>query len=302
MKSKSKILNLKSQIVLLLVIILFSCNPEAPWTTNNVRISMQVDRYSAGFVDCSFATNKDAYYLIGITPAPEELTRPADENLFMQHALDSVYADYQYWRQRLENLEVYPIAPFSSHSLQYGAVQRIFTGLRPDTEYWIYAFVVNPDKRIPVGHLHLISLRTTEASLMEVGFDYRVKGRWDYVYPLDTLGNIDDRFPYLATTRDSAEMAEEPDYRGPEAYFMDWLAFRFSDSDFAVIHYGVKATYNDGFDSWLEFQPGHTYYTCIAGYDGTFRQIAIYKFTWTGDNYENYFSNEDNLVGHGEDE
>ena len=192
-------------------------------------------------------------------PAPDPSDPVTDNMSFMQLILDSAYAEYEYWREGLENREVYPIAPFSSHALQYGAVQRIFTGLRPDTEYWIYAFVVHPDKRIPVGSLHLTALRTAEASQMEVTFDYRVKGRWDYIYPLDTLGNIDDRFPYIATTRDSAKLAEEPDYRGPEAYFIDWLAFRLADSDFADIHYGVRAIYNDGFDSWLEFQPGHTY-------------------------------------------
>ena len=68
------------------------------------------------------------------------------------------------------------------------------------------------------------------------------------------------------------------------------------------ILYGVKATHNDGWDSYIEFEAGHTYYTAIAGWDGIIGQNVIYKFTWTGDNFDKYFRDADSIISDGEDD
>lgn len=279
-----------------------SCNPEAPWSTKHVRIQMQVENLSAGFAECSVATNKEAYYLVGITYSGGKLDPATEDQLFMQQALDSAYKDYQEWRQALEAQDISPIAPFSSHSLLYGSTTRFFTGLLPDTEYWIYAFVVNPDKLTPAGQLYIEKIRTLEESKMNVHFDYRVKGYWDYIYPINEDGSIEERFPYVATTRDSLDIASDEHNFSPEIYFDVWLFSYFMAANYAPLLYGVKAIYNDGFNSFLEFQPGHTYYTCISGFDGSFRQMYLYKFTWTGEDFEAYFSNEDNLSSNGQNQ
>ena len=54
----------------------------------------------------------------------------------------------------------------------------------------------------------------------------------------------------------------------------------------------MKAIENNGEQSNLEFEEGHTYYTSITGYDGLFKRMTIYKFTWTP-NCEFYFHDTD---------
>ena len=109
-----------------------SCNPEAKWETKDVKVDMSVKTVSAGFVECSFSTNKDAYYLIAITEAWENYNPMYNSKQFMQLALDSAYADYLMWRNYLLRDKEFNVAPFASHSLQYGSINHFFTGLVPE--------------------------------------------------------------------------------------------------------------------------------------------------------------------------
>lgn len=294
MKSKSKILNLKSQIVLLLVIILSSCNPEAPWSTENVEIYMEIQTISAGFVECSFSTNKEAYYLINIEEAKEGVNPLERQKQFMMLVLDSVNLDYLIWRNDLLNDGEINIAPFSSYALQYGEVNHFFTGLLPNTDYWVYAFVVNPEKLTPEGKLYFTTLTTPEESIMDIHFDYRVKGYWDYIYPIDSTGNINAHFPYISTTRDSLELAQDSLVLTPQLYFKAWMLYQFLVPDSARVLFGVSPFENDGIGTHLAFEEGHTYYTAIAGFDGSFKQATLYKFTWYGDSTNYYFTEDQN--------
>ena len=124
--------------------------------------------------------------------------------------------------------------------------------------------------------------------------------RWDYIYPVDSLGDIYTRFPYVAATRDSADIAHSDD----EAidYFEDLYLNIMKNKLTENILYGVKASHNDGFDSDVNFEQGHTYYTAIAGWDGIIGQNVIYKFTWTGDNFDKYFRDADSIISDGEDD
>ena len=276
--------------------LLTSCSPEAKWTTDNVTINMSVTTVSAGFIECSFSTNKEAYYLIAIEPVQEGVNPLEHQKQFMTLALDSAYADYLMWRNRLLKEGEFNIAPFASHTLHYGNTNYFFTGLLFDTEYWVYAFVVNPETLKPTGKLYIERVKTTLESIMDIHFDYRVKGRWDYIYPMDTLGNIYGRFPYISTTLDSLTLAEEDSLYSPEAaalYLYFWCLERFTDPSEADVLYGVHAVENDGYQSSEYWQEGHTYYTAICGYDGSFRQMTIYKFLWTGDSCNYYFRDTD---------
>lgn len=268
-----------------------SCNPEAPWSTKNVEISMAINTVSAGFVECDFSTNKDAYYLINIEPARKGYDPMSHQKQFMMLVLDSVKLDYLMWRNDLLKDGEINIAPFASHSLQYGSIHHFFTGLAPETEYWVYAFVVNPNEQKPEGKLYLQTIKTTDESVLDIHFDYRVKGRWDYIYPVDSLGNIYSRFPYIATTMDSAMMMKDDTVAIAE--FLVWVYHQFEEPDWANVLYGVKAVENDGWTSSVEFEEDHTYYTAIAGFDGIFDQLTLYKFHWTGDSCNLYFQDTD---------
>ena len=130
---------------------------------------------------------------------------------------------------------------------------------------------------------------------MDIHFDYRVKGKWDYIYPVDTSGNIYGRFPYIATTRDSLSLVDEAfdtDYMAV-SYFGIWALERFLYPDSAEVLYGVHAVENNGWQSFTTFEEGHTYYTALSGYDGGFKHLTIYRFTWTGDSCSFYLRDTD---------
>lgn len=278
------------------VLFLASCGSEARYETENVEVRMEVRNISAGFVECDFSTNKDAYYLIAICEPWEDFNPVSNSKQFMQLALDSAYAEYLVWRNGLLRGKEFNVAPFASHSLQYGSVTHFFTGLLPDNDYWVFSFPVDPVKMKPVGQLNIIPIKTLEDSKMDIHFEYRVKGVWDYIYPVDSAGKINEHFPYIVTTRDSITLAAESVCTLAEvaAYFVWWSIERFMiPEEYADVQYGVHAVKNDGFSSGEVFQKGHTYYTCVSGYDGSFRQTTIYRFVWTGDSCQYYFYDTD---------
>ena len=284
-----------SVLCILCAVFFSSCDPDAKWTTDDVEITMSIKTVSAGFVECSFSTNREAYYFIAIEPVHEDINPQAHQKQFMTLALDSAYAEYLMWRNHLLKNNEFYIASFPNHVLHYGNTDYFFTGLLPDTEYWVYAFVVNPETLQPKGKLYIEQVKTTQESILDIHFDYRVKGNWDYIYPMDTLGKIYTQFPYIATTRDSLTLAEENFITDEEIviYFGFWCLDRFLDRTKADVLYGVHAVENDGYQSSECWEEGHTYYTVISGYDGSFKQTTIYKFVWTGDSCNYYFHDTD---------
>ena len=302
MSNKFKISNRKSQIALLIIIMLSSCNPDAPWTTQDVTIEMSAEIVSAGFIEYNFRPNKDAYYLISCIPANDEMDPFNHPKQFMMLMLDSANTKYILWRNSLLKEGEFNIAPFASHCLQYGPVTHFFTNLTPDTDYWVFAFVVNPDAVKPAGKLFIETVKTTAESVMDIHFDYRVRGIWDYVYPLNPDGKIVNKFPYLASTVDSATLTDIWGGISPEDYFNDLFTTIADTHDESSIHYGVTVVKNDGSGTSIPFEVNHTYYTAIVNYDGFMGNNVIYRFHWTGDDYEAYFTDEDNIAIYREDE
>jgi len=289
----------KLLFILIVPVLLVSCSPEAPWTTKNVEINMTVETVSAGFIECSFSTNKDAYYLIAIERARPYYNPMEHQKQFMMLALDSANLAYLQWRNELLKKGESHIAPFSSHALQYGTMKHFFTSLDANTDYWVYCFVVNPETLKPVGKLNLVPVTTGRYSV-DIYFEYRVKGSWDYIYPVDSTGEIYDRYPFLTATEDSAELTDKYDMTAIE-YFDTYFATIMKHPDWIDrLSYGVKVQNNDGWDSDVMFEEGHTYYKAIVGWDGVLGNNVIYKFTWTGEDFEAYFKNEDSLVFNGE--
>ena len=280
-------------------ITLSSCNPQADWAKENVEVQMTVGTVSAGFIECDFSTNKDAYYLIACHEPWEDFDPMSNQKAFMQLALDSAYAHYLLWRNNLLRRKQTNVAPFSSHSLQYGNMHHFFTGLWFNTNYWVYAFAVNPETMTPIGKLQLVTTNTKPSTIFKnIRFEYRIDGLWDYIYPIDSTGYITTHFPYIATIidsvalRDSINHLDNPERYSPWNYFLREFKEAFAKNSTSNVRYGVNVYENIGIESVLAFEDGHTYYTCISGFDGGVNQIAIYKFNWTK-NYKHYFCDTD---------
>lgn len=287
--------------LLFVAIGLCSCDPNAKAYTKRIEIEIDVQNISAGFVQVEFSTNREAFYLISIQPAQENINPEDIAKTFMLLALDSAYLDYLKWRNE-ELLKHTPfVADFASHSLQYGTTNRTFCFLLPDTDYWVFAFGVDPETNKPFGKLFLQTVTTKRESVLSMDFQYRVLGEWDYVYPKDTAGNIISDVPWLGMTMDSAELRSYEEYRVPGEFFVE--AFQaYYDYKLDRISYGVVAHQNNGDytgTTYTKFEEGHTYYSAFAILDGPLffpppdTKYDIYRFTWQGDSTDLFFTQKD---------
>ena len=211
----------------------------------DVTIDIQVKQISAGYINVEFAANKKAFYLTGIHQVREDVDdihKVAKQ--FMLLALDSAYVDYLFWRnQQLQDMVPF-VADFASYSLQYGNTDHHFTLLQPSTTYWVYAFVVDPNSNKPVGRLFVKTITTTATSQVPMWFEYRVEGQWDYVYPKDTLGEINSYTPWVGETIDSITLREQG-WETPGDYFLS-LFDEVYKGNYDRILYGIYAHENDG--------------------------------------------------------
>ena len=198
-------------IMVLVLACMASCKPdEVVAHTSNVEIAIEIKRISAGYANVEFRPNKNAFYLSGIHPVREDIDdiqKVAKQ--FMMLALDSAYVDYLYWRNKqLQQLTPF-VTDFASYALQYGNTNQYFTMLRPMTNYWVYAFVVDATTNKPAGKLFIQELNTDSISTTPVMFEYRVEGQWDYVYPKDITGEINSYTPWVGETIDSLTLREQ---------------------------------------------------------------------------------------------
>ena len=281
-----------------------ACSTEAVYKTKDVTLTMEIKQVSAGFCEAYFRTDKDAYFYIAAEQVREGVDPFSIEKQFKTLALDYAYMNYINWRYE-HLLEGEPhIAEFSSHSLQYVEQDYFFNDLKPDTDYWVYGFVVDPKTNSPCGDLVLKTIRTKASSEIKILFEYRINGSWDYVYPLDEDDNLNFFLPWVGESVDSVYLKDVLNVRTPGDYFID----RFNtlqQTGEANIFYGMYAHNNDGIGdgtSHTLFEEGHTYYTALASFDGPliftgpYKNYNIYKFKWTP-GMDRVFDRDDDTLG-----
>lgn len=282
--------NIRRLLPIVLCTVLAACNPNAVAYTEGVEITIDVEQVSAGFAQVRFSTNKEAFYLISIQPTREDIDPQKIAKTFMLLSLDSAYADYLYWRNKQLQQLIPFVADFPSHSLQYGNIKHFFTLLRPNTEYWVYAFVVDPITNKPAGKLFVETITTDSTSRIPVQFEYRIDGYWDYIYPTDSMGEIISTIPWVGETIDSVSI-RDGGWNSPGEYFFERFKHVYHE-DYERILYGIYAHENNGVSdgtSATYFKEGTTYYTAMAALDAPLkfplpRNIYnIYRFTWIGE-------------------
>lgn len=286
-----------------------ACSPEVPAHTDNVEISIDIEKVSAGFAHVTFSTNKKAFYLIGIQPTRENIDPQKVAKNFMLLALDSAYLDYLHWRNEHLNRLTPFVADFASHSLHYGTEEHFFPFLESGRDYWVFAFVVDHTRNKPVGQLFCKTIHTNDSSTIPIDFHYRIEGAWDYVYPMDTAGEIVSYVPWVGETIDSASIIEQGFVKPGHYFFSRFLEL--SQEDNPRVLFGVSVVENNGNvenSSRIKFEVGKTYYTGMAVLDAPLDPMIIengvivnppspfvydiYRFVWEGDSTDLYFTSE----------
>lgn len=289
--------------ILVALAVIVGCDTDAKYTTKNVILTMDVVQVSCGFCEVVYNTDMDAYYYISAEKVREGIDPMAIEQQFTTLALDYAYKEYINWRYDLLYRGEPHIAEFSSHSLQYGMQNHFFNDLEPDTDYWVFGFVVDPVTNKPAGDLVIQTIHTKATSEIKVNFKYRVSGMWDYVYPLDENGELNIYLPWVGETVDSLKLRDELKVQAPGHYFIDRMT-ALRESGQANIFYGMYAHNNDGEGDGTSktlFEEGHTYYTAIASFDGPlilegkYRNYAIYKFKWDPSLHRIFTKSDDTL-------
>jgi len=308
----------KNKLYLLLALaaaLLAGCSPLAPYKTKNVVLDLQITDLSAGYAAFTITPSTDTYYYFNIIELDSGQTAPAkDDAHFMTLQLDQANIDYLKWRHDLLEKKVPYIASFLDHTLYYGAIKHTVVHLIPGYTYCLYAFVVDPVTVKPVGNLFTKTFTTTDSSYKKIAFDYRIDDWWDFVYPLDSVGQVYSSHPYMVktVTEDSLLRYFEYDTIGvanlnkPYSYFMLYMLtynYLLPDYDESMIEYGVYSAsheYAEFAPDSLVFEPGKTYYTGIFSADGLLNtdQYQIYKFTWHPDLKKTFSHLTDNVGTH----
>jgi len=287
---------MKNRIFVILAVAIFmllGCKSYAPYETKNISLDVQLLDVSAGYARVKITPSKDTYYYVGMIELDSGQTSPAqDASHFMTLQLDQANIDYLNWRHDLLEKNVPYVASFVDHVLYYGTLEHTLVHLIPGRNYMLFAFVVDPITITPVGELFYKTFVTTDSSYKDIYFDYRIDDWWDFVYPVDSAGEINSYHPYMVSTvtqdsllahflNDTVDALHKP-------YCYFWLflgAHNYILLDYGRIEYGVySASHKDAElapDS-VTFNPGTTYYTCIFSADGMVnqKQFQSYKFTW----------------------
>ncbi|MBQ0149621.1 MAG: hypothetical protein KBT08_03280 [Bacteroidales bacterium] len=281
---------------------LWACDQYADFDSGpDVSIDITINRVSAGFVDITFTPDRPAYFLYSVDRVIPGIDPDKYEQAFMDLALDSAYVEYVKWRHdQYMNLET-TVADFASHNLSYGKTDYTQNFLQPDTDYWVYGFVVDAQSNKANGRLFWTTIHTTNESIFkDIRFRYRIKGTWDYVYPYDIKSNeLVTDVPWVGQTADSLQI-RDLGFSSPGKYF-DSKFITDYHHNYGSTFLGVYAHDNNGVGdgtSTTRFEVGHTYYTAMATLDGPRNEcFDIYKFTWEGPEMELMLTHEDSTMG-----
>lgn len=293
-------------IVVMAAGILAACKSDVKSVSGQqVIITIEQQMVSSGVMNFRFSTNKEAYYHVGVVPVDQvpDLSQSNNVKSFMSLKLDEAYADYLYWRAGLLWAGTPYVAEFPTHSLQYGSVDYSFTLLQPDTDYMIFAFPVNAQTNRPDGRLftHYTSTAKSSAYESELQFEYRVRGYWDYIYPIGQTGEVLSGAPWVGATIDSVTLRTMTDYSKPADYFKELFLTYIDYNVTDYVHFGIYVHNNDGIGDGTSstcFEEGHTYYTATALLDGYLsdKVYAIYKFTWLNEQTQLFFKPSQSLT------
>lgn len=164
--------------VLTISALLSSCDIEAPYIREDTAIHFRTENV-LGTQMRVFAEPEDdrAYYYYSVMTKEEFESYKLDEFNFMTIIIDSLYRDYLDWRSKLLRENETYITTFRSFSFHYGKSDSYYINLKPNTDYLIYGFTIDPENiQFPVGQLYTMPVRTgnVDTSVSKTVFDFSV--------------------------------------------------------------------------------------------------------------------------------
>lgn len=271
-------------ILAALLLLAAGCTTSSKYHLMGVKFEIEVASVTRGYIHTYFYPSTVAYYVTGCMAVNDQYDPINKSEQFMTLMVDSLYIDYLDWRYNyLKNQEDY-IADFASHSLQYGDSERYFQDLQPDTDYWVYAFVVDPGSKEPYDQLWLETVHTDSLSACRAWFDTRVQGSYFYMYPRDGAADasILENVPYTGGIIDALDLLEAVPLLplSPENKLDKYSEIAY---DLAV-DYGIlsKITYTGvkSINYAGRFKAGHIYYIIVGELQGGIVNRAYYTFTY----------------------
>lgn len=153
----------KILLILLAVMGLMACETRAPYITTDTPIHLEAtDVMGTQMIVHAWAEDDRAYFYFDLLEKDTlDALEMSDEHL-MTLILDKLYQNYLNWRFNYLVKDEEYIASFESRTFFHGKSQRFCYNLKPETEYMMIGFCVNPDKvQKPIGKLYRQQVNTT---------------------------------------------------------------------------------------------------------------------------------------------
>ena len=141
-----------------LLVLLSACQLkyEPAYKTAGTSIRFDVtNNYGIQFEIQATPGNDATYYYFSLMGKDAFDRAHGSDASFMEHITDSLRQSFDHWKQfEVETLEnkLY-FADFTSFYCHLGASGKLFTNLRPSTEYVAFGFCIDPTAQKPVGIL-----------------------------------------------------------------------------------------------------------------------------------------------------
>ena len=246
-------------VAVLAAALISACSGEAEYITKQTRINLYVKdgELRAGVVKIDITPENDKIYYFCDILTPDKYTPGTGDERFMQLTLDSLYRDYIDWRYDLLKENSPYVATFSSHCLCYGCDERMFADLKPDTDYIVYAYCVNPETNQPMGDLYWRAIHTATIQSSDLTFEWKFQNNQLVVIP----SNDTDYYLLYVIEKDVVDDY----YEGDCEAFLQMLIEAYCE--YGLMEKQLRNSISK-YDFSDELEDDRTYYIILAGYDG----------------------------------
>lgn len=230
----------KMVLALIAVMLLASCSYKPEVDVVDSAIDFNISEIKGTQALITFTPRNDrCRYLFDVVSVEEfdRLRNLLGEQGFMEKFLADISDSYDTMCGVYRKFGASYLAGFVDMAVYFGETSYFFIGLEPTTDYYVFAFCIDPFKREPCGQLQRQLFRTTEISPepSDMRLTYLVQDDGEHLYfyikPTDGEDRI-CREPYLVDVVPDEILYAEPYNGNLEKYAYDWYMERSDDIEF----------------------------------------------------------------------